>query len=77
MSRLHIPLIRSLDLTYPDKYFRPMDWDPEDNYRAALRIERRRLRANLPPRTHDQILHHAALMEVRVSDHGGGRWVMR
>jgi hypothetical protein len=57
MSRpLHIPLIRALDLRWPDKYMRPSDRDPEDAYRAEQRLERRRVAAKLSPRTHDEIL---------------------
>lgn len=77
MTPLNIPLIRALDLTFPDKYFRPLDTDPEDNYRTAFRIERRRIKVGLPPRSHNQILHHAARMELRIGSSDGRQWVAR
>lgn len=56
---LHIPRIRALDLRWPLKYFGHLDSDPEDSYRAEMRLERRRVSVGFPPRTHDQICHAA------------------
>jgi hypothetical protein len=75
---LKLPLIDALDLTYPDKFFRPMEFDPEDEYRCAMRIERRRQKVGLPPRSHREILHHAATMQLRIGTANDDRvWVMR
>lgn len=76
MSELRIPLIRALDLRWPDKYMAPSWRDPEDAYRAEMRLENRRRAAKLPPRTHDQILHRTALHELRF-DHGGKPMVLK
>lgn len=56
MNELHIPLIRALDLRWPEKYMRPSDRDPEDAYRAEQRLNQRRIAAKLPPRSHYLIL---------------------
>ena len=72
---LHIPLIRRLDLTRPD-LFHPISSDPTDDYRAEMRIERRRRKAGLPARSMAAIMHAAALRRVVVRDHEGRRWGM-
>lgn len=51
MKPLHIPLIRSLDLTFPDKYFALLPSDPCDTYRALNRVNRRLAKSHCPPVT--------------------------